>query len=50
MLISHIVLKHRKASGMVSPFGVPPTTSTPSKTLLWGATGEKFNIIILIEN
>lgn len=26
---------------MVSPFGVPPTTSTPSKILLWGATGEQ---------
>lgn len=26
---------------MISPFGVPPTTSTPSKTLLWGATGEQ---------
>lgn len=34
-------MKSRKASGMISPFGVPPTTSTPSKTLLWGATGEQ---------
>ncbi|KAG5666359.1 hypothetical protein PVAND_014392 [Polypedilum vanderplanki] len=34
-------LKTRKASALSSPFNQPAATSTPSKTLLWGATGEQ---------